>query len=115
MYLFVLGGRVQYVGAALKSLGGRMRSYERRQRAPRSTRPVHKKLADAIAGGERVEVYARSIASSEVCAWRGLPVNVPLGVEAALVAAIDPPWNRRGRTHVADTENEDDEDEKVVG
>ena len=102
VYLFVRQGRVEYVGSALKSLSRRMRSYERRQRAHDVSRLVHRELAKAIGASEKVEVYVRSIPSGERIAWNGLPVSVLLGVEAALIAVVDPPWNSRGRMSQAD-------------
>lgn len=102
VYLFVVGENVRYVGAALGTLQRRMKSYERRQKDGKSNRPVHAKLAEAIDISPGVMVYTREIASTETTEWHTLPVSVILGLEAALIIALNPTWNRRGNKLLLD-------------
>ena len=103
VYLFIVGGVVQYVGSAQKSLHSRMRSYERRQRDPKSNRPVHTALRKAIGGSLPVEVHTLVIDQpARTCVLGGLPIDYAVGLEAGLIEAIDPAWNRRGRKSVLD-------------
>lgn len=111
LYLFVANGRVQYVGSAQESLRRRMGSYRRRQIDEKSSRPVHRHLTEEIDRGQRVAVYALAVPTEARAEWRGLRVHALIGIEAALIAEFDPPWNRRGRIRSLDTRavNEDDE------
>jgi hypothetical protein len=104
LYLFCVTSEIRYVGAALGSLRRRMRSYQRRQHNRSSTRPVHKKLAEAIERGEFVEVFTRAIDVQASTEYLGLPVSIILGAEAALIARINPERNRRGRAALLDSQ-----------
>ncbi|MBX9945411.1 MAG: hypothetical protein K2Y40_15110 [Reyranella sp.] len=97
LYLFVEGEVIRYVGSASDGLHRRMRNYQRRQNARNSLRPVHTSLADALGGGASIAVFVKVVADSEQCEWNGLPVDILLGVEAAIIKKINPLWNRRGR------------------
>ncbi len=114
LYLFAVEQHVRYVGSALERLDKWMQSYQRRQRDNRSNRPVHAGLAEAINKGERVEIYVRPIPENARNVWQGLPVSVILGVEAALIADLNPLWNRRGRVLLLDTESVDEKSEDVA-
>jgi len=116
IYLFVVENRIRYVGSAAKSLSRRMNSYARRQKLAAhqkqalSTRPVHVELAKVLAGNHDVEIYTCAIAAGERIVWNRLPVSVRLGLEAALIIDIDPPWNRVGRSLPLDSDDDDLED-----
>lgn len=97
LYLFVEGEVIQYVGSASKSLLSRMRNYQRRQNARNSPRPVHTSLARALMSGASITVFVKVVPHLEQYEWNGLPIDILLGVEAALIKKVDPPWNRRGR------------------
>ena len=97
LYLFVEGEVIQYVGSASKSLLRRMRNYQRRQNVRSSPRPVHASLTTALMRGASIAVFVKVVADSEQCEWNGLPVDILLGVEAAIIKKINPSWNRRGR------------------
>jgi hypothetical protein len=102
VYLFIVGGAVKYVGSALKSLHSRMRSYERRQRDQKSRRPVHLQLGRAIEKHSIVEVHTLVIKNPIKSDPTGLPIDYAIGLEAGLIQALDPEWNRRGRKLVLD-------------
>lgn len=97
LYLFVEGEVIQYVGSASDGLHRRMRNYQRRQNARNSPRPVHASLTDALMRGASIAVYVKVVGESEQCDWNGLPVDILLGIEAALIKKVHPAWNRRGR------------------
>ena len=97
LYLFVEGEVIQYVGSASDGLHRRMRNYQRRQNARNSPRPVHTSLSDALMRGASIAVFVKVVVDSEQCEWNGLPVDILLGVEAAIIKKINPSWNRRGR------------------
>jgi hypothetical protein len=109
VYLFIAGGIVKYVGSAQKSLHARMKSYERRQRdqkltllVPQSTRPIHRELGKAIDGHKAVEVHTLVIPNPLQDGVDGLPIDYAIGLEAGLIQAVNPAWNRRGRTLLLD-------------
>ena len=101
LYLFVEGELIQYVGSASEGLLSRMRSYQRRQNGRPSPRPVHASLTDALMRDAAIAVFVKVVADAEQCEWNGLPVDILLGVEAALIKKLAPPWNRRGRLPLA--------------
>jgi hypothetical protein len=113
LYLFTVDSEIRYVGAALESLLKRMGSYQRRQRDGQSKRPVHVELRKTIRRDETVRIYVRETDVAAVIKWGDLPVSIILGAEAALIRAIDPQWNRRGRTTELDSKavrGSDDDD-----
>ena len=97
LYVFVEGEVIQYVGSASDGLHRRMRNYQRRQNARNSLRPVHASLAGALMRGASIAIFVKVVVDSEQCEWNGLPVDILLGVEAALIKKVHPAWNRRGR------------------
>lgn len=100
LYLFVEGEVIQYVGSASDGLHRRMGSYQRRQNGRPSPRPVHAALTASVMRGASIAVFVKVVADSEQCEWNGLPLDILLGVEAALIKKLAPPWNRRGRQSV---------------
>jgi hypothetical protein len=102
VYLFIVGGVIHYVGSAQESLLSRIKSYERRQRDRTSARPVHVELGIAIDGSLPVEVHTLVIDQPLQYGLDGLPIDYTVGLEAGLIQAIDPAWNRRGRRLVLD-------------
>lgn len=65
------------------------RGYERQ----RTNARVKALIQDALAAGKRVKVLVATPAASE---WNGLPVNTAAGLEAGLIAKIQPAWNILG-------------------
>jgi hypothetical protein len=93
IYAFVAKGELKYVGAA-KNLRKRLLSYLRRQKKPTSSRPVHGLLQIELGTGP-VEVFVR-LFNERTTLYENLPIDLVLGVEAGLIAKLNPPWNRRG-------------------
>ncbi len=69
-----------------------MRSYERRQRSHSTTRPVHVALATALESNGPVEVYTFVPELSDKVWWKGLPIDLILGLEAGLIREFHPVW-----------------------
>ena len=65
-----------------------------------STRPVHAELGRAIDGNMPVEIHTMVI--DQPSRSDGLPIDYAVGLEAGLIEALDPAWNRRGRKSVLD-------------
>ena len=105
VYVFVVSRIIRYVGSAQRSLSARMKSYERRQRDQKSDRPVHLELGKAIDRDAIVEIYTRVINDPIQNDPDGLPIDYAIGLEAGLIQAVDPAWNRRGRKLVLDDIN----------
>ncbi len=104
IYLLAVKNRIHYVGSSLRNMRERMDNYQRKQRNRVLSRPVHVELAKAVDCGEEVAIYVRPIPRNKRIMWSGLPVNVILGIVAALVADFSPQWNQRGRKLVSDEE-----------
>jgi hypothetical protein len=102
VYLFVVDGVVHYIGSSLKSLHSRMRGYERRQRGRTPQRPIHSELGNAIEARTVVKVHTVVIKEPIQYDPDGLPVDYAIGLEAGLIQALNPMWNRRGRKLVLD-------------
>lgn len=98
VYVFVVRGRVHYVGAAQRGIARRLRSYHRKQRRFQERpdpRPVHRHLFDTIAAGDKVDVF---VLAPDQHTWRDLPINLTAGIEEGVIKVFNPPWNVRGRT-----------------
>ena len=102
VYAFVVDGEVKYIGKTDRSLSARFRSHrERTEDAEQDDRlPVHFRLAETIYGGRAVEIYVL-LGAGQTTMWRGLPVDVLSGLEAALIRQFDPPYNRVSRARMS--------------
>jgi hypothetical protein len=101
VYAFVVDGAVNYIGKTDRSLAARFRSHRRRAEDAEADlrRPVHFRLAEDIYSGRTVEIYVL-LCAGHLTMWRGLPVDVLSGLEAALIRQFDPPYNRASRARV---------------
>ncbi|WP_152046370.1 GIY-YIG nuclease family protein [Aureimonas psammosilenae] len=93
VYAFRRGGEWTYVGSA-KRTRARLQGYLRHQRRGSQSRYVHASLAEALVAGP-IAVFVLPFADP-VAEVDGLPLHMPLGVEAGLIHRLNPPWNRRG-------------------
>jgi hypothetical protein len=99
VYAFCQNDRVMYVGSAERPRS-RLAGYLRRQNRelPPKSRPVHTKLARRSEEG-LIDVYIHYVRNT-FDLGSGLPVDMLLGLESALVYLFDAPWNNRGRKRV---------------
>lgn len=89
VYSFVVDDVVLTQRGLRARLDGYRRGYERQ----RTNARVKALIQDALAAGKRVKVLVATPAASE---WNGLPVNTAAGLEAGLIAKIQPAWNILG-------------------
>ncbi|MDX0534352.1 GIY-YIG nuclease family protein [Sinorhizobium medicae] len=93
VYSFVVDDVVKYVGLTQRGLRARLDGYRRGHERQRTNARVKALIQDALAAGKRVKVLVATPAASE---WKGLPVNTAAGLEAGLIAKIQPAWNILG-------------------
>jgi len=93
VYAFVVDDFVTYVGLTQRGLRSRLDAYRRGHERQRTNARVKTLILEALASGKRVKVL---IAVPEAQSWGGLPVNTAAGLEAGLIAKIQPPWNILG-------------------
>jgi len=91
VYLFVIGGKIQYVG---KSENIRRRIIQYAKGINRGGRKVDKGVAKALEDGQNVGVYMYAITKKQQFFMRkGLLVDWVGGLERALILKLSPPWN----------------------
>ena len=95
VYAYVVDGRVCYVGSAQRGLRTRLRHYE----IAKTLRTVHRvrtEIMNLIADAKHAHKVEIFIFVPEPLYWRGLPIDMVLGVEEGLIRELRPIWNRRG-------------------
>lgn len=100
IYALVIDDEIKFIGKTEQDLEVRLRSHRRRAEDAEATRrkPLHFRLAETIYGNRAVEIYVL-LCADQVAMWRGLPVDVLSGLEAALIRQLDPPYNRADRVN----------------
>jgi len=92
VYAFVVDGEIRCIGTASQHLQRRMRQYAVLGTLSVAGR-LNRLILDELRLGRQVEILA---AFSELSAWRGLPVDLVLCIEAGLIREFRPAWNRGG-------------------
>jgi len=93
IYLYVLDGKVHYVGKSDKSLRRRILAYARGLGRDLPRRKVHLGILEAFKAAKHIEIYTRVIADNRDFYKDGLPIEYLVGLEAGLIAEINPDWN----------------------
>lgn len=93
VYSFIVDDVVKYVGLTQRGLRARLDGYRRGYERQRTNARVKALIQESLAAGKRVKVLVATPAASE---WNGLPVNTAAGLEAGLIAKIQPAWNILG-------------------
>jgi len=93
VYSFVVDDVVMYVGLTQRGLRARLDGYRRGHEKQRTNARIKALIQEALVAGKRVKVLVATPATSE---WNGLPVNTSAGLEAGLIAQIQPAWNILG-------------------
>ncbi|WP_312356726.1 GIY-YIG nuclease family protein [Agrobacterium sp.] len=93
VYSFIVDDVVKYVGLTQRGLRARLDGYRRGYERQRTNARVKALIQEALAAGKRVKVLVAVPHASE---WNGLPVNTAAGLEAGLIAKIQPAWNILG-------------------
>lgn len=93
VYAFIVDDLVKYVGLTQRGLHDRLEGYRRGYERQRTNARVKRLIAEALQQGKRVKVL---VAMPDAMAWNNLPVNTAAGLEAGLIAMIQPKWNILG-------------------
>jgi hypothetical protein len=94
LYAFVVDGEVAYLGKSCQMLRARMNGYRTPGPTQRTNIENHKRLKEVLSQGKRVEIIA--FAPKEEIHYRGVPINLPAGLEDNLIKQLKPPWNKLG-------------------
>jgi len=94
VYAFVLAEQVVYIGVTLRTLHTRMADYRRGDRRQKTSSHIKSLIIASLHAGQKVRVL---VATPPDIDWRGLPVVTALGLEAGLISAMRPKWNRQGK------------------
>ena len=81
-----------YLGKTIVSLRQRMASYRNPGPTQRTNIRLKERIRDELRAGRRIAVYALWPGDLE---WRGLPIDLAAGMEAALIRDMRPLWNDR--------------------
>ena len=96
VYAFAVDGEVCYVGSARKEIAKRVRIYEKDKKPPAWRATKQALIRKALKSGSEVTVLTLVILKP-ILRWKGLPVDLILGIEEGLIGELQPKWNRRGR------------------
>ncbi len=95
VYAFAVDGEVCYVGSTQGGIAKRLRDYEIIKDKERQGFHIKTLIRKALKSGSEVTVL--TIVNLKPIRWRGLPVDLILGLEEGLIRELQPKWNRRGR------------------
>jgi hypothetical protein len=98
VYAFCVDDRAHYVGVASSGVASRLNFYLRPGATQKTSIRVKGLVAALLGSGVEVEVL---VAFPGDHLWNGLPVDGCAGLESALIAAYDLPWNLRGKNRPA--------------
>lgn len=93
VYAFAIKGIVQYVGLASRGIAGRLYSYTRPGASQRTNVRLNSKISDLLTTGTLIEIFVAHPTDGD---WNGMRLSGPQGLEAALIADYELPWNKRG-------------------
>ncbi|MQV31043.1 GIY-YIG nuclease family protein [Sinorhizobium meliloti] len=93
VYAFIVDDVVRYVGLTQRGLRGRLNAYRRGYERQRTNARVKALILEALSSGKRVKVL---VATPEDGSWNGIPIDTAAGLEAGLIAMIQPTWNILG-------------------
>ena len=93
VYAFIVDDVVMYVGLTERGLHARLEGYRRGHERQKTNARVKALIEEALVAGKRVKVL---VATPEPMSWKGLPITTAAGLEAGLIAMIQPEWNILG-------------------
>jgi hypothetical protein len=94
LYAFVAGHELKYIGRTVKTLRWRMSQYKRPGLTQRTNSRVNPQIRELLAQRQGVEVFA--LVDQEPITYRGVRLSLAGGLEGALIARLNPPWNQMG-------------------
>ncbi len=95
IYAFAVDGEVCYVGSARAGIAKRLRPYEITKNKTRPAYRIRTSIRKALKSGSEVTVLTFVVLKP--IQWKGLPVDLILGIETGLIHELDPQWNLRER------------------
>jgi len=95
LYAFCDGDEVLYIGKTTKSLSKRFIGYCNPVKSQQTNPKCHERIQKFLKRGREVRIVV--LLNEIPLAWGEFPINVPAGLEDALVAAFNPPWNGSGK------------------
>jgi hypothetical protein len=95
VYAFVVDGAVRYIGLTQTGIRSRLGHYKYGYARQRTSARVKGLILEALSAGSKIEVL---IAFPPQLVWNGLPVDGAAGLEAGLLRAACPTWNKQGVT-----------------
>ena len=95
LYAFVRGENVLYIGKTARTIRKRFTGYCRPARQQRTNWRCNEKIKDVLEQGGEVRIFVFTPIS--LLRYGVFDVNLAAGLEDALIAEFDPPWNGRER------------------
>lgn len=112
LYAFVQGERVVYIGKTARTLRDRLSGYRNPGRTQRTNWRCNEKIREEVAAGRPVRIFV-FCPSPQVALLRfgEFAIDLPAGLENALIEAFEPPWNggERGAAVTETAEREEGE------
>jgi hypothetical protein len=98
LYAFVQREHVVYIGKTARALRDRLTGYRNPGRSQRTNWRCNEKIREEVAAGRTVRLFV-FCPSPQVALLRygDFAIDLPAGLENALIGAFDPPWNGRER------------------
>ncbi|MCD6475825.1 MAG: hypothetical protein J7K85_06115, partial [Anaerolineaceae bacterium] len=96
LYSFISEGEVLYIGKTVRSLSQRLYGYMNPVPSQSTNIKNHHKIRKILQQGKEVGILVFAPPENAL-AYRGIPVNLPAGLEDSLIATIRPLWNNTGK------------------
>jgi len=96
LYAFVIRNQVMYIGKTAMPLGKRLYGYINPGPKQSTNQKNNKNIRNALSRNQDVEIWVFSPPADELI-YRGVPINLPAGLEDAIIERIAPRWNQTGK------------------
>lgn len=93
LYAFTVNGDLKYIGKTTRVLAKRLSEYCKPGETQRTNKKNHKNITLGINDGKKVGILG--FAPDVSLCWAEFSINLPAGLEDALIAMLDPQWNGR--------------------
>ncbi len=91
LYAFVVCGEVKYIGKSSRTLEQRLNGYRQPGPTQRTNLRIRPVIEEQLRQGMRVQILA--LVQREEILYRSVPLSLAGGLEDALIARFNPPWN----------------------
>ncbi len=96
LYAFVSMNEVLYIGKTTMPLGKRLYGYANPGPKQSTNQKVNLNIQGLMSNGVSVEIWVFAPMKNEIV-YRGIPVNLPAGLEDSLIDILKPKWNHLGK------------------